>query len=174
MAVLICPGCAVANSDSARWCHCCGRNFSPHAAVLTGLITDTHGYIKPEQQYHARAARRALLSAAGACAVRAVALPWLIVHSPPRTFGSLDAESVQVNSFAMAAALYVCSLWALADPLVPSMLCLTLFVWLASPDLIHPAGLLSSGIITKVVLLILILRAVIAGLLHRMLRRRPA
>jgi hypothetical protein len=114
-----------------------------------------------------RIAAAALFSACTMSIIRALILPWLISVAPPNTFPGMDAHAIQIVSFCTAGLFVVLAMWATKDPLPPSLAALVFYAAMSIPDLANQPGFLAKGIISKLIMLTILLRAIASGLVHR-------
>jgi hypothetical protein len=124
----------------------------------------THDKLRDEQATYAF---RALIAAAMMTGLRAVILPILIAHTPPNTFPGVDAETLRLMGVGQAFFFGLLALWARKDPLPPALAALVCFVGLSVPDILNNSGVLAQGLISKFVMLLILGRALMAGVLHR-------
>jgi hypothetical protein len=110
---------------------------------------------------------RALIAAATVCGARAVVLPFLIAFAPPNTFPGADADILRNLGLGQAAFFALLALWARRDPLPPAIAALACYGGLAVPDILNHTGILAQGLIGKFIMLIILARALVAGILHR-------
>jgi hypothetical protein len=124
-----------------------------------------HEKLKEEQ---CRYAARALFAAATMSALRAVILPWLVTHTPPNTFPGVDADVLRLTGFGQAVFFGLLAAWSFRDPLPPAITAMVFFVGMAVPDILNNTGVLAQGLISKFVMILILGRALFAGILHRM------
>jgi hypothetical protein len=124
----------------------------------------TRGRLLDEQ---CRYAARALFAAAVMSAIRALLLPWLVAHSPPDTFPGVDADSTRLVGLGQAALFVALACWARKDPLPAAIAALACYLGMAVPDIINNTGFLAQGLISKAVMILILARALLAGVLHR-------
>ena len=110
---------------------------------------------------------RALIAAATVCGARAVILPFLIAFAPPNTFPGQDTDILRNLGLGQAAFFALLALWARRDPLPPAIAALACYGGLAVPDVLSHTGILAQGLISKFIMLIILARALVAGILHR-------
>ena len=130
---------------------------------------------QPELQLHnesllareRRVAAAALMSACTLSLVRAFLLPWLMRISPPNTFPGMDPQAIQTVGLWTAGLFLLLAAGATKDPLWPSIAALVFYLMMSMPDLLNQPGFLAKGIISKVVMLCILLRALAAGLVYR-------
>jgi len=124
----------------------------------------THDKLADERAHYAF---RALIAAATLSGARALILPWLIAHSPPNTFPGADADVLRNLGLGQAVFFALLGLWAKRDPLPPAIAALACYGGLAVPDILNHTGILAQGLIGKFIMLIVLARALVAGILHR-------
>lgn len=114
-----------------------------------------------------RKAARALRGAAMISAVRAILMPILISWAPPGTFPGADTLSIQVWGYLSAAIFLGLSIWATRDPLRSTLCAFAFYAMIAIPDILNNTGFLAQGWISKMVMSSILIRAIVAGMLHR-------
>jgi hypothetical protein len=129
------------------------------------LAGQTAGQQLPRRE--ARAAMQALRGAVVISLVRAIPMPLLIGSSPPGTFPGADPLDIQAWGYTQAALFGVLAIWAARDPLPPTLVALGFYVAISIPDFVNQTGFLAQGWISKLVMLSILGRGVIAGMLHR-------
>lgn len=173
---IACPHCTAVNELSAQLCGSCGkfvtaRSGGPRIANEKTLATTITGQTLQSEEL-AKAAKTAaggllavaIMQTLGAAVVFFVLAPGASAAEK----GALYATGVIVLLLSLG--FYGLAFWARKQPLIPaivgiSILCL---VWML--DLIlDPAGF-ARGIIIKVVILAVLIRAIQAGLQHRKLK----
>jgi len=179
--ITYCAKCGIANRAGDECCQACeGRLRTPTAeelAIPRAIATNSGPepvYVLAERQRWARIAARSLLSATLISLSRAVLMPFLITRVPRGTFGQIDPAVVQQHGYFAALGFSIAAIWAQRDPLFPSVAALCIYLGLAIPDAMDGTTLISSGIISKSIMVLVLLRAVHAAIQYRTTRRRPA
>jgi len=179
--ITYCASCGIANRGGDERCQTCDRRLrkptaeelsAPRSNVSTSLSVPV--YVQAERQRLARITCRSLLSAALMSITRAMLMPYLITQVPRGTFGRIDAAAIQQNGFYAAIAFGIAAIWAKRDPLLPTVAALSLYLGLAIPDAMDGSTLLSRGLISKTIMVLILLRALTAAIRYRMTRNRPA
>lgn len=182
MGIVLCPACRVANMDLAAVCHCCSAALPFNRLEVWGTgalrvkVEDDPGVLAAcaeTGRREARAAARAIQGAAWILVIRGTIMPFLIRHTPPGTLASLDPQSVQLISYCAAAVFVGLYFWARKDPFAAALAAILVYAGLSYPDLVDGTGILGKGIISKLVMLSVLGRALVAGIVHR-LTRDPA
>ena len=120
-----------------------------------------------------RIAATALFTACVMCLIRAFLLPWLIRISPPNTFPGMDPQKLLLISVCSMLLFGSLALWALKEPLAPTAIALVFYIAMSIPDLVTQQGFLAKGIISKLVMITILLRALAAGLVHQFNTAEP-
>jgi hypothetical protein len=113
-----------------------------------------------------RTAAAALFTAAAMSLIRAFLLPWLIRIAPPNTFPGMDPQKLLIMSVCSMLLFGLLAMWALKEPFAPSAIALLFYIAISIPDLVNQQGFLAKGIISKMVMMTILLRALAAGLVH--------
>jgi hypothetical protein len=178
LSFLYCPSCGLANSDTTQRCYACARvligpvdTTSDAAGGASESTENEPAYLAPRRTRLARAASKALASAAIMSIIRGFLMPYLITRTPPGTFGSVDTFDLQIKAFGGAVAFGVAAVWALSDPLTPTLAAGAIYLGLAIPDAITGTGLLGKGLISKCVMLMVFGRALTAAIQHHWMKR---
>jgi hypothetical protein len=179
--ITYCASCGIANRAGDARCQACNHRLRKPTSEeqVNSLAPDTSSepepvYIQAERKRWARSACQALLSAALLSMSRALLMPFLITHVPRGTFGSIDSQAIQQHGYFAAVGFLIAAAWAQRDPLVPTVAALSLYLGLAVPDALDGTTLLSRGIISKTVMVLVLLRALNAAIRYRTTRKRPA
>jgi hypothetical protein len=115
----------------------------------------------------ARTARRALATAAVMCVLRGTVGPLLFSHAPPQNVVTLEAPESNWVHYATACVFAVCYGWARRDPLMASLAAAVIFLAVSAHQILANPVLLGGGHVGKVVTLIIIGRALSAGIMYR-------
>jgi len=179
MAAIYCPYCNIANYDNATRCHACAGKLKPlrtdeRVSGSQRLMMDEFGYLDVERRKHAWTAARALISAAIMSMIRAALIPYLIQKSPPGTFGQIDPSMVQMTGFFMVIVFAAAAFWAMENPLLAVAAAMLFYAAISVPDLLQGSGLLGRGVISKSVMMMVLVRGLVAGAQHHMLKRGEA
>lgn len=179
--ITYCPSCGIANGLTAKSCQACRNRLSeptePKLSVQKSSIITVEAepfYILAERARLARLAFRALMSAALMSLSRAVLMPFLITLSPRGTFGRIDAATLQQTGYYAAVGFCIAAIWARRDPLFPTIAALCIYLGLAIPGALDGTTLISRGIISKSIMVLLLLRALNAAIQYRTTRHRPS
>jgi len=173
--ITYCSGCGIANKAGDERCQACGRRLrqSRPGEVSVPLTTSAPEpfYIRDQRHRWAMMACRGLLSAALLSISRAMLMPFLVTHMPRGTFGLIDLESLRQNGYIAAVGFCIAAIWAQRDPVIPTVGALSLYLGLAVPDALDGTTLLSRGIISKSVMLLILVRALYAAIQSRTTRQ---
>jgi hypothetical protein len=120
-----------------------------------------------------RIAATALFTASVMCLIRAFLLPWLIRISPPNTFPGMDPHKLLLVSVCSMLLFGLLALWSLNEPFAPAAIALIFYIAISIPDLMNQQGFLAKGVISKLVMLSILLRALAAGLVHQFNTAEP-
>ena len=147
--------------------HWSGLRYPP------GVTNALHAVEHRDQQVKAgaRLASRALMGAAVLCLIRAVILvpllAWIVALLPASERGQfagyLDPLANHV-SLALAATFAGFGLVARKRPLIATLVCLALFLATAVPFVVRNPVLIGGGHLGRLVMLLILVRAVLAGL----------
>ena len=124
----------------------------------------THDKLADQRAHYAF---RALIAAATFAGGRALFLPLLIAFAPPGTFPGADADIIRNIGLGMAAFFALLALWAKRDPLPAAIAAVACYGGLAVPDILSHSGIIAQGLVSKFIMMIIITRALVAGILHR-------
>jgi hypothetical protein len=179
--ITYCSKCGIANRLGDERCQACeGRLRKPTAEELaaprTAFTNPTAepAYVLAERNRWARIASRSMLSAALISLSRATLMPFLITHAPRGTFGRIDPAVVQEHGYLAAVGFTIAAIWCQRDPLFSSVAALSVYLGFAIPDALDGTTLLSRGIISKSIMMLVLLRALNAAIRHRTTRHDPA
>jgi hypothetical protein len=172
MSAVYCDSCNLANSRSAEVCHFCSAKLNTRPQGTAGTISngDEAGYAAVERKQYAWLATKALISATILSFVRATIIPYLITKSPPGTLGQMDAQTVEMMGFFMAAVFGAAAFYAMQRPLISVAIAMTLYLTVSIPDFLQGHGILGRGVISKGVMMLVLTRALIAGMQHQLLK----
>jgi hypothetical protein len=132
---------------------------------------DEFGYLGTERSQHAWLATKALISAAMLSIIRATIIPFLITRTPPGTLGQMNAQTIEMMGFFMALVFGIAAFYAMHKPMISVAVAFLLYLVISIPDLVNGHGVLGTGIISKGVMVLVLTRALIAGLQHQMMKR---
>ena len=179
--ITYCAKCGIANRAGDQRCQACDGRLRKSTAAELAAPRETAtssvakaAYAATERRRWARIAARSLLSATLISLSRAVLMPFLITRAPRGTFGRIDPAAVQQHCYLAALGFSIAAIWAQRDPLFPSVAALCIYLGLAIPDAIDGTTLISRGIISKSIMVLVLLRAVHAAIQHRSTHRYPA
>ena len=180
--ITYCGKCSIANRLGDERCQVCGGRLrkptaeelaaTPRAASANSAAEPA--YVAAQRHRWGRIASRSLLSAALIMLSRAMLMPFLITQAPRGTFGRIDPAVVQEHGFIAAIGFTIAAIWCQRDPLFPSVAALTIYLGLAIPDAMDGTTLISRGIISKSIMVLVLLRALNAAIQHRTTRYSPA
>ena len=172
MSAVYCDSCNLANSQTAEFCFSCSTklNVSPQVATSTTSNCEETGYAAAERKRFAWQATKALISATIISFIRATIIPYLIEKSPPGTLGQMDAQTVEMMGFFMAFVFGTAAFYAMQKPLISVAIAMALYLTISIPELLHGHGILGRGLISKGVMVLVLTRALIAGMQHQMLK----
>ncbi|HEY2586648.1 MAG TPA: zinc ribbon domain-containing protein [Tepidisphaeraceae bacterium] len=194
MAAVACPHCTVPNEQGSTFCQSCGKALPAVAAtgprVIAGqAVAATSAGMKLQvDELH-----KQLKKAAGALLWVAIlqtlfgALIYFLVHNATaaRAPAAVDATSVVI--FGIAAVFWALYFWARVNPLPAAIVGLVIYVTLWALDFIvalaamgnAPAGQAGAlaanpfrGIVIKIIIIAILVRAIKAGQQHRKLLRQ--
>jgi len=180
MSQLSCPHCQALYQPDARFCESCGQALpastggGPRVVEAGGFAASDVGrnLQSEELRKKAKTASGALLAVAILQTLGALVLPALLSST-----GEAAREEVVVMAVILgviAAIFYGLWLWARQSPYPAAIVGLVLLVslWLLDA-LIDPTALVR-GIIIKIIILVVLIRAVKAGAEHRALKKQMA
>lgn len=176
MAVKHCAYCGVANGDCESTCQNCGGRFKGAAAPVdppasyrsSAALDPTNRLLRNAiRQQHAVAACRALSGAALLSGVRAILMPALVDYPPPQFNDHASPLEIRITSLCLAAMFACMALWARREPLLASIAATLIYLAFVVPDVIAHPVLLGAGHVGKIVMLLVLARALATGLMHR-------
>jgi hypothetical protein len=170
-----CPHCSVENPDGAAFCGSCGKALPDASAggprVVTAADYATTGAGKQLQIGELDRQRRKAFGILLAVAILQ-AIGGVIILAAGRAVG-VGTENVVVNPlvygivFGLAFVFLVLSLWARKSPLPASIVGLVVFCTVHLLDAVANPLTLLNGILVKIIIVVLLIQAIMAGVRHR-------
>lgn len=164
----------MANEQPARNCFNCGGKFKDAPAATTpgadrsaALDPTNHQLRTALRGQHARAACVALTSAAFLSGLRAILMPVLVEHLPPRFNDHASPMEIRVVSLCLAAMFACTALWARREPLSAAITATLIYLAFIIPDVIVHPTLLGAGHLGKIVTILILARALSSAAMHR-------
>ena len=185
MTIVQCSKCFAGNSSSATVCHHCGARVKParQGTVVAGEVTipDEHVHdahildtaMAAQRSREAATARRMLTIAAVLYFFRVVAVPVLQVFVEPQKFAPFAGAQVSPIHWACLVVFTVCALWARREPLTATLTAGVLFVIAAAPGFYENRTIMGGALVGKLLMLIIVWRAVSAAIVYRANCSRP-
>lgn len=175
MAVKQCRFCGVANGDIAGACYNCGGVFrdapaprhTPDVDRSAALDPTNHLLRQTLRKQHARATCIALSSAAFFCGVRAVIMPVLVEYLPPQYNDHASPMEIRITSLCLAMMFSCMALWSRREAFLASVSATLIYLAFIIPDIVAYPVLLGTGHLGKIVVMLILARALATGLLHR-------
>jgi hypothetical protein len=178
---VLCPHCAASNPTDAAFCGACGKAMPPSAASAPRLVkegdaaaTATGLAVQSAQlEMKARKAAGALLAVAILQTVFGTLL--ILMAKQGRGFMGIELGTpVFVAVFGLAAVFFCLYLWARRKPLPAAIAGLVLFVTVHVLDAVVDPNALWRGILVKIIVIVVLVKAIQAGVQHRKLVRESA
>ncbi|MDD4891279.1 MAG: zinc ribbon domain-containing protein [Phycisphaerae bacterium] len=173
-----CPHCSAPNADAAAFCASCGKalptglSATPRvvgseqfAATDAGVALQDQTLKKESKKAVGALAAVAILQTIGAIIIFA-----LLQNNPA---ASSQAGAILAVMLVLAAIFAALSFWARSSPLPAAIVGLVLFVTVHLIDAVASGGVtLAQGIIVKIIVIVVLIRAIQAGVKHKELRTR--
>lgn len=175
MSVKHCAYCGVANGEGEASCQNCGGRFKgaptpvdpPATYQSAGLDPTNHVLRNSLRRQHAISACRALSGATFLSGLRALLMPVLVNYLPPQFNDHASPMEIRITSLCLAVMFACMSLWARREPLTASIVATLIYFAFIIPDVIAHPTLLGAGHIGKIVMLLVLARALAMGVMHR-------
>jgi hypothetical protein len=169
-----CPHCGAANTAGAAFCAGCGKAL-PSAApagprLVTGGATPTssggHALLGQELHKQTKKAFGALL----AVGIIQLVFGLVVVGAlESKNGGGGDFTVVYLSVFGIGVAFLGLAFWARFNPLPPAIVGLVLFVSVHLLDAVADPASLARGLIMKIIIVVVLSKAISAGLKYRQL-----
>jgi len=187
---IACPHCAAANEAGSAFCRTCGKALPAVNAtgprIITGqALASTAAGVKlqsDELERQAKKAANALLAVAILQTIFAGAF-YLISQNLPRA-AAINLPVVLGTILGVAAIFWALYFWARVNPLPAAIVGLVVYVSLWALDFIVAMGQMANsgghtigagpfnGIIIRLIIVLMLVRAIQAGVMHRKLMRQ--
>ena len=181
MATITCPHCGVANPSDAQFCESCGKAQPSASAsgprVLAGpefAATDTGQALQAEELHkQAKSAAGALL----AVAILQTLFGTFVVMAPG-LFAEMVEVEVEVGAavylvvYGIAVVFFGLYFWARKNPVPAAVAGLVVFLTVHLLDALADPSALIRGILVKVIIIVVLVKAIKAGARHRQLTRQ--
>lgn len=171
-----CPHCGVLAAPDDMYCASCGKAVSvgpnPTRLVDRAALASTHA----GQSLQSESLRKQMKSAFGALLAVAIVqtLATLLVAVAAANFNGPDKAAMTITAVVIgviAIGFYGLAFWARKAPLPAAITGLSVLVTLWAIDALLDPTAIVRGIILKVIVIVLLIRAINAGLTHRRLAR---
>jgi len=174
-----CPHCSAVNPNEASFCAACGK-------ALPGLAPSAPKFVDANDQAATRAGRslqaeelrKALKKATGALLAVAILqclFGVLLIWLGPMMLGGGDGggmpPAVFIAVFSIAAIFFGLYLWARRNPLPAAICGLVVFVTVHLLDALADPTAIVRGIFIKIIIILVLARAISAGARYRKLQR---
>lgn len=175
---ITCPHCGVENPSDAQFCESCGKALPAHTGPrIVGsdefAETDTGRQLQSEQmKKEAGKAAGALLAVAILQAVFGTFIVLAAGSVPGIPEGTTLPPIVFVVVYGIAVLFFGLYLWARRDPFPAAIVGLVVFVSVHLLDALADPTALARGIVVKIVVLVVLVRAIKAGAAHRAMVRQ--
>ena len=185
MNVVQCPKCFAGNSDVATSCHHCGARVMPgkKGTVVGGEVTVADEYVHDayildtamaaQRSREARTARLMLTIAAVLYFLRISLVPFLQAFMQPDKFAPFAGPHVTPHHYACFVVFAVCAVWARREPLTATLTAGVLFLFAAVPGLLENPTIMGGALVGKLLMLLVVWRAVSAAIVYRINCGRP-
>jgi len=169
----LCPHCSVENPDDAAFCGSCGKALPGFAPAGPRVVTgDENAATAAGQQLQAAELDRQRRKAFGV--LLAVAI---IQAAGGLIMLALASQQLEVKAVAyvvvlgIAAIFLALSVWARSSPLPAFIVGLVVFCTIHLYDALQDPSAIIRGILMKIVVIVLLIKAIQAGIRHRELMR---
>ena len=176
MAQVTCPHCGVLNANAGSFCESCGKAlpavFTSGPRVVSGTaIAGTavgQRLQSGELQKSARRSAGALL----AVAILQMLAGFLIMNLLPKNF---EQKTLVLGMlFGIGVVFFGLAGWALKQPLPAAIVGLALYITLWLVDIVADPTAIARGILLKLIIIAVLVRAIQAGLQHRKLMQEAS
>lgn len=178
MDALACPHCAAPNATNAMFCATCGKALPTPAAPPR--IVDSAGSAQTRLGQHlqveelakqTKKAAGALLVVAILQAVFGTIILFMTRANASASRGEVNITVLAIVLYGIAALFLALALWARRSPFPAAIAGLVIFVTLHLVDALADPRTLLQGIVVKIVIIAILIRAISAGAKHRALVR---
>ncbi len=180
MSTLACPHCGILNDAGGSFCVSCGRALPGAPAgpriVESAGVAATHLGQQLQSEELAKQSRKAF-GALLLVAILQVVVGTLIIlatNSPAvrEQLGEADVTLVAIIVYAVGAIFLGLAFWARRSPFPAAITGLVIFVTLHLLEALANPAAICQGVIIKVVVIVVLVRAISAGARHRALIRQ--
>ena len=199
MALIACPHCAAANESGSVFCQACGKALpgadpSMPRVVSGSALAGTSAGVKlqgDELRKEASKAANALLVVAVLQTIGAAVVFVMFYNLGARTMARFNLTAIYMPVFGLAALFWGLYLWARVNPLPAAIVGLVVYVTVWIVDALMTAAVLArtqqagrpgagggvaggvfGGIGLRIIIIVMLVRAIQAGALHRKLLRQ--
>ncbi len=113
------------------------------------------------------ATSRALIAAAGICMLRAAIVPWIMYYSNPASRSAPTDLEIVTTSILMMCVFTTAAMTVRLAPLMAALICLTVFAGVCTRDALAYPDLMQQGLISKTLIGIMLVRAVMNAIMSR-------
>lgn len=177
MSTTSCPHCGAANSPDGAFCESCGKALptlttgGPRVVPTAGYAASAAGRAIQSEELKAQAkkAAGALLAVAILQAVMGTLL--VTVAGRRKDMAGLDLTLVYFTVYGVGVVFFALYLWARKNPFPAAIAGLVVYVTVHLLDAVADPSALTRGILVKVIVIVILVRAIQAGAKHRTLIR---
>jgi hypothetical protein len=170
---IVCPHCAAANLPDARFCEACGKALPDPEATRPRIVGGSDiASTAAGQELQSAALQGQARRAAGA--LLAVAILQVVFGTFLLVFLGRGADlqpGIYASVFGVAVIFFCLFLWARRNPLPAAIVGLVLFLSLHLLDAVADPAAIGRGVLVKVIIIVILAKAIQAGVKHRKLER---
>jgi hypothetical protein len=177
-----CPHCSTTNPPDARFCESCGESFPEtdvsRPRVVSGsdvASTETGRSLQADQlKQQSRKAAGALLAVAILQVIFGTFM-YLVARNEVANNPELTVDRAAIGTvYGVGGLFFALYLWARKNPLPAAIVGLVIFVSLHLLDAVLDPTAIARGIIVKIIIIVVLIKAIQAGVRHRTISREAS
>ena len=170
-----CPHCSAVNADDSQFCEQCGKVIAVAASgprvVHGGKVAATGVGRDLQATALAATAKKAAGALLAVAILQAIAGTVMVYAAKKAAVAGTDLTVLYVVVYGVAAVFFGLYLWARRNPLPAAISGLVVFLTLHGLEAVSDPESIAKGILVKIIIIVVLARAISAGMKHRALKR---